>query len=61
MRFLNVLPVLAVVLAVGLVACRREGAEETETELTPADTEFMAPPMDTMMMDTMMMDTLHQM
>lgn len=69
MRFRTLFPVLTVVLAIGLAACEQEG-EEGETELTPADTEMMAPPpapepmpMDTGMMgDTMMMgDTAHQM
>lgn len=61
MRFRKLFPVLTVVLAAGLSACE-EGAEEADTELTPADTELMAPPVETMPGDTMMMgDTAHQM
>ena len=43
MRFCKLFPVLTVAVAIGLAACNREG-EEGETELTPADTEMMAPP-----------------
>ena len=64
MRFRKLFPVLTVAVAIGLTACEQEG-EEGETELTPADTEMMAPPpapVETMPMDTGMMgDTMHQM
>lgn len=43
MRFRNLFPVLTVAVAIGLAACNREG-EQGEAELTPADTEMMAPP-----------------
>lgn len=63
MRFFKIVPVFALVAAVALAACSRDGAEEEGTELTPADTAMTTPPpaepdimMDTMMMgDTMMM------
>ena len=69
MSFRKLFPVLTVALSIGLAACAQEGEEEAETELTPADTEAMAPPpapmetmpADTMMGDTMMGDTAHQM
>ncbi|MFN2420262.1 MAG: hypothetical protein ABR527_02610 [Gemmatimonadota bacterium] len=62
MRFRKLFPVLTVAVAIGLTACEQEG-EEGETELTPADTEMMAPPpapapVETMPMDTMMGDTM---
>ena len=60
MRFRKLFPALTVALAIGLAACEPE-AEEGETELTPADTEMMAPPPapETMPMDTPMMgDTI---
>jgi hypothetical protein len=63
MCFRKLFPVLTVALAIGLAACEQE-EEAGETELTPADTEMMAPPpapVETMPMDTMMMDTTHQM
>lgn len=59
MRFRLLFPVLVVALGVGLGACKKKGAEEAETGLTPADTEMMAPP--PAPMDTTMMDTTHQM
>jgi hypothetical protein len=61
MRFLKIVPVIAIAAAVAMAACEQEGAVEEGTELTPADTAMTTPPpapdMDTMMMegDTMMM------
>jgi hypothetical protein len=62
MRFLKIVPVIAIAAAVA--ACEQEGAVEEGTELTPADTAMTTPPpapdmdtIDTMIMegDTMMM------
>ena len=58
MRFLKIVPVIAIAAAVAMAACEQEGAVEEGTELTPADTAMTTPPpapeMDTI--DTMMMD-----
>jgi hypothetical protein len=64
MRFLKIVPVIAIAAAVAVAACEQEGAVEEGTELTPADTAMTTPPpapdmdtIDTMIMegDTMMM------
>ena len=64
MRFLKIVPVIAVAAIVAMAACEQEGAVEEGTELTPADTAMTTPPpapemdtIDTMIMegDTMMM------
>ena len=64
MRFLKIVPVIAIATAVAMAACEQEGAVEEGTELTPADTAMTTPPpapdmdtIDTMIMegDTMMM------
>jgi hypothetical protein len=64
MRFLRIVPVIAIAAAVAMAACEQEGAVEEGTELTPADTAMTTPPpapdmdtIDTMIMegDTMMM------
>jgi hypothetical protein len=64
MRFLKIVPVIAIAAAVAMAACEQEGAVEEGTELTPADTAMTTPPpapdmdtIDTMIMegDTMMM------
>jgi len=64
MRFLKIVPVIAIAAAVAIAACEQEGAVEEGTELTPADTAMTTPPpapdmdtIDTMIMegDTMMM------
>lgn len=59
MRFLKIVPVIAIAAAVAMAACEQEGAVEEGTELTPADTAMTTPPPapDTMIMegDTMMM------
>ena len=58
MRFLKIVPVIAIAAAVAVAACEQEGAVEEGTELTPADTAMTTPPpapdMDTI--DTMTMD-----
>lgn len=71
MRFLKIVPLFAMAATLALGACAQEGADEGETELTPADTAattlppapmpddtMMMGPGDTVMMmgDTMMMD-----
>ena len=71
MRFSRIIPVLTIAGALSIGACGQQAGEETDTELTPADTAMTTPPPaefpeDTMMMgpeDTMMMggDTTHQM
>jgi hypothetical protein len=61
MRFLKVVPVIALATALAVTACKQEGAVEEGTELTPADTAMTTPPpapqMETMPMegDTSMM------
>jgi hypothetical protein len=63
MRFLRIVPVIALATVFAVTACKQEGAVDEGTELTPADTAMTTPPpapdmgMDTMAMegDTSMM------
>ncbi|MGH7572090.1 MAG: hypothetical protein ACREMK_09640 [Gemmatimonadota bacterium] len=71
MRFWKIFPALTIAAVLTIAACGQQAGEETDTELTPADTALTTPPPadvpeDTMMMgpgDTMMMmgDTAAQM
>ena len=44
MRFLRIVPVIALATALAVTACQQEDTVEEGTELTPADTAMTTPP-----------------
>lgn len=44
MRFLRIVPVIALATAFAVTACKQEDTVEEGTELTPADTAMTTPP-----------------